>query len=74
MKLKSIFVIAAVTLISLSSCKKDYACVCSAFGLSGEAEVIENSTKKDAESRCEEIEKASKETVASATCSIEKKD
>lgn len=72
--MKTTLIIATVVAASfLTSCKKDYSCICSAFGFSGEAELIEDSTKKDAEERCEEIETAAKQAVASTTCSIEKK-
>ncbi len=73
MKTKMILFAVLIAGATMSSCKKDYACVCSAYGFSVEAEIIEDSSKKDAESRCDEIEDAAQQTSSVTTCSIEKK-
>lgn len=61
MKTKMFFVAAAVALISLSSCKKDYVCECeySQGGATGTATYnFNDAKKKDAESSCDAAEES----------------
>lgn len=50
--MKKLVVIMAVGTVVLSSCKKDWTCACSVNGVNALNDVIENKTKKDAESEC----------------------
>jgi len=70
---KLILGIALLSGITLVSCKKDYSCVCSAYGWSSVVDTFNNHTKKDAESKCEDIEKDLKQSSSAINCSIEKK-
>ena len=56
MKTKYILCLLGVSLISLTSCKKDWNCNCSASIITIEAENYENITKSDAESRCSDTQ------------------
>lgn len=49
MKIKFAFVAAAVAMISLASCKKDFECYCST---AGNETVVETHKGKDAEDAC----------------------
>ena len=74
MKKKMFFVAAAVAVLSLSSCKKDYTCECttSLGGITTSASTTINDTKSNAEEACENGSSTS--TVAgiesSVTCEI----
>lgn len=70
---KIIFGCAILGGLVLVSCKKDYNCVCSAYGWSSVADTFNNHSKKDAESKCEDIEKDLKQSSSAINCSIEKK-
>ncbi len=54
MKIKFLFVAAAVAMISLASCKKEYECYCST---AGSATVVEKHKGKDAQDACQSATK-----------------
>jgi hypothetical protein len=54
MKAKMFFVAAAVAVISLSSCKKEYECLCST---GGNTPVVETHKGKDAQDACSDATK-----------------
>jgi hypothetical protein len=71
MKTKMFFVAAAVAVISLSSCKKDYECKCEfdQAGITGSATTsINDAKKKDAEDACDELDAES-----GYTCTLSEK-
>jgi hypothetical protein len=71
MKIKLILGVITIALLSLTSCKKDYNCVCKAGVFSVDAETYQQVTKNDAEERCTDYEAEAKETFGSGvTCSI----
>lgn len=74
MKKKLFFSLLTISLLALTSCKKDYNCVCSAGGFSAESETYENVKKSDAESRCEDYEEDVQSVNSSVSCSINETD
>lgn len=74
MKVKLILSVLAVSLLALTSCKKDYNCVCSYGGFSAESETYTDVTKSDAESRCDEYEAEVQQSASGITCSINEAD
>jgi hypothetical protein len=60
-KMKKMFFISAVLVVSLTSCKKDYTCVCSASILGTTVSVTSEakSSKKGAENWCKSMENPS---------------
>jgi len=52
--MKRVILVAAVSMMALASCKKDYTCECVTSGLTSgtTSTVIENSSKSDAEDAC----------------------
>lgn len=70
MKVKLILSLAVVSLLALSSCKKDYNCVCSYAGISADSELYTDVTKGDAESRCEDYEAEVQQAVSGISCTI----
>jgi hypothetical protein len=70
MKAKLILSALAVSLLALSSCKKDYNCNCSIGGFSGDGEKYYDVTKGDAESKCEEYEADAQAINSSFTCKV----
>ena len=65
--MKHLFLIAAVLFaFSVTSCKKDYTCVCT---ISGDLE-MEDVSKKDAEDACDVFDEAEKSVDASASCKL----
>jgi len=63
-KMKKVFFISAIALASLTSCKKDYTCVCSTnvFGTAVSVTTEAKSSKKGAEEWCKSMQNPS-ETV-----------
>jgi hypothetical protein len=73
MKTKLFFATAAVALISLSSCKKDYVCECEVetSGISTPIDVAINDSKKsDAEDACDSAETTYGSGASTASCTL----
>lgn len=51
--MKRVILVAAVSIMALASCKKDYTCECTSSTGSVTSFPIENSTKSDAEEGCD---------------------
>ena len=76
--MKKLFFISAVVLVSLTSCKKDYTCVCttSVFGSTVTATTEAKSTKAGAKEWCESMENpdetfnGTKQTTLPLSCEI----
>jgi hypothetical protein len=68
-KMKRFATICAIALgvFSMTSCKKDWTCTCTAAGLAGTPITIANATKSDAEDACSSLE------ILGNTCELEKK-
>jgi hypothetical protein len=66
--MKKVLFVAALGMLTLASCKKDYTCECTTSygGLSSTATTTINATKKDAKTACENGTNASSYT----TCVI----
>lgn len=65
--MKNLLLIAAVLFaFSVTSCKKDYTCVCTVAGTSTDLE-MEDVSKKDAEDACDELSDASPDV----TCKLD---
>jgi hypothetical protein len=76
MKTKLFFAAAAVAVLSLSSCKKDYTCDCdvTVLGMTQEATTdILDSSKDDAETACDDIEAQANTALSEATCTLSEK-
>lgn len=56
---KLVLAVAALGLISLTSCKKEYTCACTIFGTTTEAKTAKV-TKSDAKSQCEALDAQAK--------------
>ena len=52
--------------LALTSCKKDYTCVCTIDGEDWPAEIYKNTKKKDAKDKCDKIGK-----LEMAKCSVD---
>lgn len=71
MKITKMLGVLTISLIALSSCKKDYDCMCEAGGIGVDAETYENVTKVDAEEKCDDYEEEVKEDISNdITCSV----
>ena len=71
MKVKLILSVAAISLLALTSCKKDWNCTCKSGGFSVDAEMYEDETKKNAESKCADYEEDAQASFGSGvSCSI----
>lgn len=70
------FVAAAVAMISLSSCKKDYVCECD-YEYAGQTMAasteINDAKKDDAESACDSFESQTESAGGTATCTLSEK-
>lgn len=76
MKTRLFFAAAAVAVISLSSCKKDYTCECDweYMGQSTTATTeINDAKKKDAEEACDSFETQTESAGGSASCTLSEK-
>ncbi|MBL4755408.1 MAG: hypothetical protein JKY52_17650 [Flavobacteriales bacterium] len=70
---KLLFLGAAVTLLSVTACKKDYTCNCTFDSTGGVADItfeIKKAKKQDAEDTCKATEDTYKLGDPKATCSI----
>lgn len=74
MKVKYILSVLAVSFLALTSCKKDYNCVCGAGGVNFDSETYYDVKKSDAESRCSDYENEAQQYNSSITCSINEID
>ncbi len=76
MKIKMFFVAAAVAVISLSSCKKDYTCECD-YEIQGETVTgtaeFTDVKKKDAEEGCDSFESDLNGMGSNASCTLSEK-
>jgi hypothetical protein len=74
MKKKMFFVAAAIAVLSLSSCKKDYTCDCevSALGATvpGSSENINDSSQSDAQQICDDKEEELSTSEATISCTL----
>lgn len=61
---------AAITMLSVTACKKDYTCKCTGTGILITEVEYEKVKKDDAESSCKEVEDANKIFDPAASCSI----
>lgn len=67
------FVAAAVAMISLSSCKKDYECNCTVDGMTIPTISINDAKKDDAQTTCDQAETTYASGGASASCALSEK-
>lgn len=74
MKVKLILSVFAISLLTLTSCKKDYNCTCSSGGVSVDSETYYGVKKSEAESNCENYESDVQQYNSSITCAINEKD
>lgn len=65
--MKKIILVAAVGMLALVSCKKDYSCDCETAGISTPVE-IKNSSKSDATDACDKLNTAA--LVAGGKCEL----
>jgi hypothetical protein len=76
MKKKMFFVAAAVAVLSLSSCKKDYTCDCdiTVLGMTQSSSTdILDSSKDDAETACDDLETEANTALSEASCTLNEK-
>jgi peptidoglycan hydrolase CwlO-like protein len=77
MKKKVFFVAAAIAVLSLSSCKKDYVCDCevSALGITvpGSSVNINDARENDAQQECDDLEDELSSSQASVSCTLSEK-
>ncbi len=64
---KIVLAVAALGLISLTSCKKEYTCSCTVFGITSDTKT-EKVSKSDAKSQCEALDTQAK--VFDGSCSL----
>lgn len=67
--MKKLFVLSALSVFALSSCKKDYTCECTSIGFNQPFK-YEDYKKKDAVETCEAQEKALKALHSDVVCNL----
>lgn len=71
--MKTVGLILFTGMMILSSCKKDWSCNCTNGNGAVPIESYSGLTKKDAQSKCDNVQKDFQEFNANLTCEIEKK-
>lgn len=71
-KMKKVLLVAAITSLAMSSCKKDYTCECSGTGLPQQYSYKEYKKvkKKDAKASCDNISATYKSYGADISCAV----
>lgn len=71
--MKKVMFIGVVGMVLLSSCKKDWTCICTSGSTSAVAENYSNLSKKDAEKECADVQALANSFGGNVSCDIEAK-
>lgn len=71
--MKNVLGIAILGMCLFSSCKKDWSCNCTSGGVTNPVESYSGFTKKEAQVKCDDVQKDFQEYDSSLTCEVEKK-